>query len=846
MNLNRHLFLSIFLISALWAVPSEASDTTKTSVSIEQEISAEVERLLDRGMELLYTDPERSSEYFKNAEKLANRSSDQETMALTCQSLSIYYWARGMFQKALECDRRALSLYQALGDTAGIAYSLNGLAVSLTDLGLNHEALKNYLEAERIFTQLNDSSGLQMTYLNLGVVFDEMKDLEAATGFYEQALEIGLKLGLMIEVGDVYNNMAEIKLQQGKMDEAYDLYSRAFKIYKNEKDDAGIALVKGNLADYYSQANNYSVSETLFNEAFEAYAKMEDENGKCQIALGLGQLYRKMKRFGESEEMLLQVIHLAEKHQYLDLFIQAQREFAGLMYDQHEYDRAYQAFIKYDLAKDSLYRESRSREFDNLRMAYEAEEKERQLSALKSEREKEQLLSIEKDRSSNAILAIAILLFLFSITGILFYTRLKKINNKLEEHQNHLELKNAEIAKQAEALQAANEKLLNEKKLAEISSEAKADFVSVLSHEIRTPLNAIVGISHALQEEIEDPGQQEYLNALSHSADTLLGFTNNILDLSKLDAGKLELNEEQINIKSLIKQITNTFETSVKEKGLFLETTFSEDTPQVVEGDKMRLTQILLNLISNAVKYTESGGINLDIKCSGWEPNAVWIQFLVMDTGQGIPEDLQPKIFDRYSRLQFESTLTPQGSGLGLSITKSLVELMGGSISFESEKNQGTTFEVKLRFRPAIATNGEQYSNSEHAPNFSLKGKSILLVEDNEVNVLFTERLLKKLELEVEIARDGEEAVAKSEKSDYDIVLMDLQMPKMNGVDAATHILRHRPESRIIALTANSDNELKDQLRKTGFLDVLIKPFKPAELGNKILHWIQTNHKHSL
>lgn len=845
MKLNLILFLSISLISAIWTVPVKASDTTATSVSIEQEINEEVERLLDRGMELLYTDPEGSAEYFKNAEKLANRSSDQETMALTCQSLSIYYWARGMFQKALECDRRALSLYQALGDTAGIAYSLNGLAVSLTDLGLNHEALKNYLEAERIFTQLNDSSGLQMIYLNLGVVFDEMKDLEAAMGFYEQALEIGLALGLMIEVGDVYNNMAEIKLQQGKMDEAYDLYSQAYKIYKSKEDEAGVALVKGNLADFYLQSKNYPVSETLFLEAIDAYERMEDENGKCQVFLGLGQLYRKMKRFAESEEILLKVIGLAEMHQYLDLFIQAQREFAGLMYDQHEYDRAYRAFIKYDLAKDSLYRESRSREFDNLRMAYEAEEKERQLSALKSEREKEQLLSIEKDRFSNAILAIAILLFLFSITGILFYTRLKKINTKLEEHQSHLEIKNAEIAKQAEALQAANEKLLNEKKLAEISSEAKADFVSVLSHEIRTPLNAIVGISHALQEEIKDAGQQEYLNALSHSADTLLGFTNNILDLSKLDAGKLELNEEPINLKLLINQITNTFETSVKEKGLFLETSFSDDTPQMVEGDKMRLTQILLNLISNAVKYTEIGGINLDVKCSGWEPNAVWVQFLVMDTGMGIPDELHPKIFDRYSRLQFESTLTPQGSGLGLSITKSLVELMGGSIGFESEKDQGTTFEVKLQFRPAIETNGESYSRHENPPNHSLKDKSVLLVEDNEVNVMFTERLLKKLELEVEIARDGQEALAISELRNFDLILMDLQMPKMNGVDAAASILRNRPESRIIALTANSDNQLKQQLRKTGFLDVLIKPFKPTELGNKILQWIQINDKHS-
>lgn len=807
------------------------------------DIESEVEELIEQGEQLLYSDPEGSKVKFESALDLAERTKDAALLATAHQSMSIYFWARGDFQQAMESDRRALAFYQASGDREGVAYALNGLAVSLTDLGLHHEALKHYLEAEKILLETQESTGLQMIYLNLGVVFEKMDDPDAAMDFYNQSLKLSLALNLLLEVADVYNNMAEIKLAKGFDDEAYELYNMAFKIYKSENDLPGIALIKINLGDYYQKKKNYPVAESLFIEAAEAFKEMKDDYGYHESILLLGKLYRQTGRFSESQDYLNEVIIASRQKEYLELYIEAQRQWAQLMYEQKNYSDAYRSFLAYERAKDSLQKVTRSREFDNLRMAYEAEEKERQLAALQTEREKERIINQQKDRLGNALVVIASLLLFFSLAGILFYIRLQKINSKLEEQQGHLELKNEEIHEQAEKLKAANERLINEKKLAEISSEAKAEFVSVLSHEIRTPLNAIVGVSHALQDSMEPAKQEEYLSALTHSASNLLAFTNNILDLSRLDAGKLELNEETIKIRELVHQIGKTFKYAIDEKGLKLTIEIDRDIPEYIKGDKMRLTQILLNIIGNAVKYTAQGRIEIRVMVEEWQPHGVKIKFVVADTGQGIATELQPRIFERYSRLQHESTLTPQGSGLGLSITRSLVKLMQGSISFESQEGEGSQFYISINFGAASSALADGRTGKIDTGQINvemLRRKRVLLVEDNEVNVMFTERLLNKLNMQVTVARDGIEAVEYCQSQTFDIVLMDLQMPRMNGFEAAQTILASQPKQRIVALTANTENEMKSKLNQAGFIDLLIKPFSPDELGHRLLNWLYT------
>lgn len=833
------LIVLICIGGATSALPIVSDPHSANKRESENTNSSVFQDFLDQGMELMYSDPEQSLLFFKRAEKLATASNDLEQLAQVNQLLSIYYWARGDFEKAMVCDRIALSKYKALGEVYGTGYALNGLAVTLIDMGMNYEALKNLLEAEKIFLDLQDSLALQMVYLNLGVAFDNLEELDEAMKSYQKALILGLKLGLYNEIGDVYNNMAEISRKEKHYDQAYLYYQKAKQIYLRVADKPGIALIKGNLAEYFTQTGQYDSAAHYFEQSLADHIEIADKHGIGGVHLGMGELYLLSGRHDLSEAHLDTAMDIARENQYLDIIIDTQYHLALLKFEQKEYDEGFRHFLKYDAAKDSLNRASSSTEFKNLQMVYEAEEKQHQLEALEAQNEKEQIINSQQIRLRNALLAIVILLAVLLITGMYLYLRLRAVNQKLYGHQVILKNKNREIAETADQLKSANARLLNEKKLAEISSEAKAEFVSVLSHEIRTPLNAIIGISHAMQEDAKDQEQHEYLSALLHSANTLLAFTNNILDLSRLDAGKIDVKKESIYTRLLLDQIIRTFEPSLKAKQLRLKKHIDEQIPEVIIGDKTRLTQVLLNLISNAVKYTEAGEIKVMLACQHLSATELEMRITIKDTGTGISPELQPRIFDRYSRLQSESTLTPQGSGLGLSITKSLVDLLGGTIEFESTKGVGSSFVVRLKFeRPASHSATLQARTGPAARTENIIGKSLLLVEDNEVNVMFTERLLKKLNMNVEVARDGKEAVEKARNQSFDLILMDLQMPKMNGIDAASAILSENPDTRIIALTANTDHHIKQKLTETGFRGLLIKPFNPNELGEKIGRWI--------
>lgn len=842
--LNRHkyflhiVFLIVFFSAGVGfeiaAQPERHEVGSEASTFISR-----IEVLVDSAMESAYNHPEKSRLFLEEADRIVLSSRDRLARAHIAQAYSVYYWARGDYRRALEQDRLAVKLFQSLNMPHELCYALNGLGVTLTETGLNHEALKNLLEAERIAITYQDSVAMQMIQLNLGSVFDQLGNYEEAARYYNSALDLALILGLYAEAGDTFNNLGEIYLKRGNHDLAYDYYSKAYKAYKSENDLTGISLVKGNLADYYRVTQNFSIAEKMYFEALEEYRKAENENGRCYIYLGLGKLYLATNQYNLSEKNLNLALDLANERAYTELQTEALRELAKLNYEKGDYDEAYRFFTQYDQTKEQFYKESSSAEFDNLRLAYEAEEKERQIAALQSEREKEHLIAEQKDRLQKALITLAVLLVFFLIFGVLMYLRLKGFNRRLETQQAVLESKNEQIESQAALLQETNERLLNEKKLAEISSEAKAEFVSVLSHEIRTPLNAIVGISHALREEIKEPGHQKYLKALSNSANLLLQFTTNILELSKIDAGKLEIQKVPVNLHYLVPTITDSFDPAAREKHLFIDITVDPEIPPNLEGDQTRISQVLLNLLSNAIKYTDSGGVSLNVRLDSILDDTVNVEIMVMDTGNGIPDELQPRVFSRYSRLQKESTLTPQGSGLGLSITKSLVELMGGNISFKSKAGEGTTFKVNLPLR----LDRSQISHIKHADATAeeniLKGRTMLLVEDNEVNIMFTERLLKKLGIETVVARNGKEATDLALSRHFDLILMDLQMPILNGMEATKIILEKKPHARIVALTANSDERIAENIKSAGFTGLLVKPFKPELFGKKLSDWLE-------
>lgn len=388
-----------------------------------------------------------------------------------------------------------------------------------------------------------------------------------------------------------------------------------------------------------------------------------------------------------------------------------------------------------------------------------------------------------------------------------------------------------------------NENALREaKEKAEELSRAKQEFLSIMSHDIRTPLNAVLAITRMMMEENPKKSQLDQLTTLKFSADNLLGLINNVLDFSKIEAGKIQFEKINFNIRYIVTGIINSFSFVASEKQLQLKSTIDKDIPEIITGDPVRLSQILNNLINNAIKFTEAGSISLNVRLISVNNVEVELLFEVIDTGVGIEKSRQEQIFEWFTQAHSYTTRKYGGTGLGLTICKRLVELLGGRIFVESEVKKGTAFRFNLRFLKSAAPAGVNQIEPTHPGKSELKGVKILLVEDNPTNQALTKKTLSKWGASVDCANNGKAAVEKVKSKKYDLVLMDLQMPIMDGFEA-NEAIRKAGYSfdvlPIIALTAFGLAEDKSKVFEAGMNDYISKPIYPNELYQKIIKSIR-------
>lgn len=379
--------------------------------------------------------------------------------------------------------------------------------------------------------------------------------------------------------------------------------------------------------------------------------------------------------------------------------------------------------------------------------------------------------------------------------------------------------------------------LLTQKLEAEHTSQVKSEFVSFMSHEIRTPLNAIMGLSYLLLQEENLRGKhKENLELIRFSSENLLGLINNTLDYSRIEAGKIELENLNFSLIEILNGIHRTQYHRAAEKHLEFNLVFDIDTPVKVAGDPARLGQVLNNLISNAIKFTHTGNITLSTKVLYESDLDYVLEFEVADTGIGIPQDRQELIFESFVQASISTHRQYGGTGLGLAITKKIIELHKGQIQLKSAPGKGSEFKVWLRYaKTSKETEPVMQNKSIDLSLLNLSAAKILVVDDNAMNKLVAQKLLQRWQIEVETADNGAIALEKLKITPYDLVLMDLNMPVMNGFEAIAEIRKLTLNMPVIALTASAREDEKYKVLALGANDYLSKPFVPEDLYNKLL-----------
>ncbi len=412
------------------------------------------------------------------------------------------------------------------------------------------------------------------------------------------------------------------------------------------------------------------------------------------------------------------------------------------------------------------------------------------------------------------------------------YITSAKVDSFIQVVRSQREIKQKNL--QLEHFQAD---LIKAKEEAEQGKGAKENFMAHMSHEIRTPINGIIGLTHLLKKSNLDEQQKEMLELLEVSSESLLGVINDILDISKIEAGKFRMNFAETDIKLLTTQATNLLNIKAREKNIALILDLDENLPDVIIADSLRLNQIFMNLLSNAIKFTNEGEVRFKAEVLNKKSNNAHIRFSISDTGIGIAADFKDKIFESFEQVEDHRISRYGGTGLGLSIVKRLAELKGGILEVESEEGKGSTFSF-TKWYEFVEGKKDVKENDTTTELPSLDGVRILIAEDNPINKFLVVKILESWKVTTHVANNGQEALDALKENDYDLILMDTYMPIMNGLEATKKIRSgYVPGKQYIPIIAFSAGVLdmdREVAIEAGANDIVSKPFKPNVLHQKI------------
>ena len=655
------------------------------------------------------------------------------------------------------------------------------------------------------YAKLNNKiKGKAEALFSLGSTYFELKKINDALESFSNSADLYNQLLPSTDYALCYYNIGLCHMSLEEFDKAEESFDKAESIYNILKIDASpfMNLQKGIL---YKNNGKTELASKLFNEIISKDDTKDLFKTKAEALYQLGTIEEKLNHYNLSVNYLNRSLLLSTKDKNLDqktkILLDLSKSYEKLL----DLKKSYTYLKEHIELKDSLSHLNNKKLNVNDYVSFKESERMKAVEQMTKEYDAQQ--KTNKFAKLISILAIALITIL-SLLSLSLYK-----NNIIRSQSNNI-------------LKEKNFELQIAKDNAEKASKARAEFLSTVSHELRTPLNAINGITHLLLEDNPKENQLHYLNSLKFSGNYLLTFINEILEINRIESSNIEIEYINFNIKQLLLDIQNSMTEIASKNNNRFTLEIDENVPEILLGDPTKLSQIFINLINNALKFTKNGEVKVIVKLVETGDDFSRINFAVSDTGIGIPEDKQETIFESFSQGSIEINRKYGGTGLGLTIVKKIVDLLGGEINLKSEVGVGTTFDFELNLfngtKEIITEKPKMYSDD------MLIGKNILVVEDNKINQMVTKKMLEKKDVKCFIIDNGEEAVEiLSKENDFDLVLMDVHLPGINGTIATQKIREFDTKKPIIALTAISLNENREMLMSFGMTDVITKPFDP-------------------
>lgn len=682
--------------------------------------------------------------------------------------------AEDNYKNAIYYTQKAINYSEQNQDSYNQACQTFVLGKLYFDLNKNEDAENFLTESIAIFKKQAASVSYSDAYYYLGLAKIRKKDYSSAERYIDKSLAIRRALPIPNhDLDDAITVQKGIIFRSvGKPKIATNLFNSIIATNPTAENTTIKAEAYYQVGLIELANNRYNVALNYFSKAFEENSKSKNIDQKSEIAFALSTVYEKLLEKNKAYSFLKLHLNLKES-----LRIANNQK---LRIDDYDQFKESQRLKSIERANKELADEERNNKFSKL----------------------------------INILAIA----LISILSLLSLSLYK--NNVIRTKTNLL-------------LKEKNKELILEKEKTEKASRARSEFLSTVSHELRTPLNAINGITHLLLEENPKKSQLHYLASLKFSGNYLATFINEILEINKIESNKIDVENIPFDLKELLTDIKSSLNGLAITNNNYFNVLFDEKIPKTLLSDPTKLSQIFMNLINNALKFTQNGAVTISTTANLISENTVTVYFTITDTGIGIADDKLETVFESFSQGSVEINRKYGGTGLGLTIVKKLVSVLGGEIELKSKLGEGSAFSFELEFN--IDKNSDEMSanllNEDHSV---LLNKNILVVEDNKINQMITVKMLQNKGANCTVIDNGEEAITNLANNHYDIVLMDVHLPGINGTIATQEIRKFNTSIPIIAITAISLDENREMLLSYGMNDVVTKPFSPENFYNVI------------